>query len=108
MVDKVIEQRVGQCEKVTLLTHSTAANSVLVAATSDYVQLSARVGKIVNLAPCLQIDTTQFWLPVRDLASIEAFYSMLELSGVHSLFGNINDPILQAFCQSGGVNTAIC
>ena len=34
MVDLIIADRVGNCDKVTLVTHSTAANSSLVAATS--------------------------------------------------------------------------
>ena len=86
MVDKVISERAENCEKVTLLTHSTASSSALVAAVSDEVQLSARVGKIVNLAPCMEIDAKDFWLPVRDLASIEAFYTILKNGGVNSLF----------------------
>ena len=77
MVDKIIESRYESCTKVTLVTHSSAANSSLALATNASKNLSEKVSQIVTLAPCLQINFDEFWLPVRDLASIEAFYELI-------------------------------
>ena len=108
MVNVIISDRVTTCEKVTLVTHSTAANSSLAAASYPNLLLSERVGKIVNLGPCMQINLDNFWLPVRDLTSIAAFYSSLKTAGVNSIFSDISDPDLQSYCTSDSFSTAIC
>ena len=69
------------------MTHSTGSNSALVAATRGDAQFANKVGKIINLAPCLIINMEKFWLPVRDLASIRAFYEALEAYNITNLFG---------------------
>lgn len=89
MVDNIIADRnqVDECNKVTIVTHSTGANSALVAASDSSLQLSSKVGKIINLAPCLSINIEKFWLPVRDLESIKAFYDALDQYNITDLFG---------------------
>ena len=111
MVDYVIQKRVGYCDKVSLVTHGSSANSSLIAASTESLGLSARVGKIVNLAPCLNVSLNNFWLPVQDLASIAAFYEALKTAGINQLYGPMGDadPNLQAYCNSGdNIAAAIC
>ena len=87
MVDKIISERYDSCDKVTLVTHSTAANSALVLASNLEKNISERVSKIVTLAPCLSVNITDFWLPLRDLASIAAFYELIDSYGFYDFFG---------------------
>jgi len=47
MIDTII----ANCNKVTLVTHSSGANSSLVMATDP--AMADKVGRIVNMAPCL-------------------------------------------------------
>ena len=110
MVDTIIASRnqENECNKVTIMTHSTGANATLVAATKGDPQFANKVGKIINLAPCLAINIEKFWLPVRDLASIRAFYEALETFDITNLFGPNSENDISAFCESGGVNTLIC
>ena len=110
MVDNIIANRNGenQCQKVTLVTHSTGANHSLVAATKGDAQFANKVGKIINLAPCLAINIEKFWLPVRDLASIKAFYDALEAYNITDLFGPTSEDDIAEFCNAGGVNGLIC
>ena len=77
MVDEIVEQRAGDCKKVTLVTHSTAANASLVGLSDPESVLSQKVGSVVNLAPCLGINVNNFWMTERDLPSIEALYGAL-------------------------------
>ena len=70
--------------------------------------MSSKVGKIVNLAPCLAINIEDFWLPVRDLASIRAFYEALDSFNITDLFGPTSEGDIADFCNSGGVNGLIC
>ena len=77
MVNGIIAMRNSPddgCSKVTIVTHSTGANAVLAAASEPSNKLDSKVGMILTIAPCLNIRLEDFWLPVRDLASIEAFY----------------------------------
>ena len=110
MVDTIIGSRnkEGECQKVTIVTHSTGANQSLVAATDSDLQLSRKVAKIVNLGPCLAINIEKFWLPVRDLASIRAFYDAHGSFGITNLFGYDTEENISGFCNSGGVNGLIC
>ena len=68
ILDMIIEERIDrECSKVTLVTHGTAANEALVAASIDSNSWSSKVSKIVNLAPCLNTELENFWLPVKDV-----------------------------------------
>ena len=90
MVDRIILERNKPdegCSKVTLVTHGTGANSALVAAQDAAYSLQTKVGQIMSIAPCLNISLDEFWLPVRDLASIQAFYSALAQYNITNLFG---------------------
>ena len=60
------------------------------------------------MAPCLAINIEKFWLPVRDLASIRAFYEALETYEITDLFGPDSTDDVSGFCASGGVNALIC
>lgn len=51
-VDSIIAARPGACNKVTIVAHSTAVNSSLVAA-SRIPKLADKVGMITGLGPCL-------------------------------------------------------
>ena len=91
MVDHILAQRAGSlCEKVTLVAHSTATNSALVAASDPTLNLQGRVGHILSIAPCLIINSNTFWLPVRDPPSIAAFYGSLSDFGITNLFGPLS------------------
>ena len=109
MLAKIIEERIDRaCSKVTLVTHGTGANSSLAAASLNPDVWSSKVSKIINLAPCLQVDVGNFWLPVRDLQSIDAFYSILNLSGVRDFFGPGMVEDVAPFCAAGPQQQAIC
>ena len=54
------------------------------------------------------VNLDQFWLPVRDLASIEAFYASLAQFNITSLFTAGTDENLTAYCAAGQVNGLIC
>lgn len=110
LVNEIIRLRPQTCEKVQIITHSSGSNSALVAAGDPNLNLSARVGNIVTIAPCLIQELDKFWLLAKDLPTIYAFYAQLANSGIYNLFGNVTDPSVEAFCNSGptSVNTAIC
>lgn len=110
MVDSVIASRNQQdeCNKLTIITHSTGANQSLVAATQGDAQFADKVGKIINLAPCLAINVEKFWLPVRDLQSIKAFYAALAAFNITDLFGPNSEADVASFCESGGINGLLC
>ena len=76
MIDAVIKQRngVGDCNKVTLVTHSSGANSALVLASTLNDQTSRKVNRIVTLAPCLRVNLDNFFSPLREVSPIESFY----------------------------------
>ena len=68
MLDKIIEERIDRsCNKVTLVTHSTGANSSLSSASLNPDLWSSKVSKLINLAPCLKMDLNNFWLPLQDM-----------------------------------------
>lgn len=90
------------------MTHSSAANSSLVLAVNESKQLSQKVAQIVTLAPCLRINIDNFWLPAKDLASIAAFYSMLDLFNIHSMFGTDMENQISAMCADPGPAGMIC
>ena len=112
MIDSIIARRnmpedLG-CSKVTVVTHSTAANQILVAAQDPEAALDTKVGSIVTIAPCLNININEFWLPLRDLASIQAFYASMSQFGITNLFGPDSLDNIAPFCNGGGVYTMIC
>ena len=53
---------------------SGGIDSALVAASDATLNLSARVGNIVTIAPCLVQELDTFWLLAKDLPTIYAFY----------------------------------
>ena len=109
MITTIIEERFDRdCSKVAVLTHSTAANSALTAASMDTEFWSQRVSAIISLAPCFMVDLQQYWLPVRDLASVDAFYVTILSSGVYSLFGEEMESDLTSYCSQGPQQQAIC
>lgn len=110
MVNEIVASRKGNgdCNKVTIVSHGTGGNSALVAASSSTLNFASKVGKIITIGPCLQVNIDEFWLPVRDLRSIEAFYASLAAFNIYSLFGSGVDANLTAYCNSGSVNTLIC
>ena len=108
MVDAIVAHRVGTCEKVQIITHGTGGSAALVAASDPDLILADKVGQIVTVAPCMVVNIDEFWLPVRDLASIDAFYASLAEFNINSLFSAGMDPNLESYCSSGGVNSAIC
>ena len=100
MISTIIEERFDrECSKVAVLTHSTAANSALAAASLDAEFWSQRVSAIISLAPCFMIDLQSYWLPVRDLTSVDAFYVTMLTSGVYSLFGKEMESDLADYCS---------
>ncbi len=75
MIDTIIANRnLGtNCNKVTLVTHSSGANSSLVMAATNPA-MADKVGRIVNMAPCLSINFNQFWMDQRDISSVNMLY----------------------------------
>jgi len=70
--------------------------------------LTARkVNRIVSLAPCLRVDLDNFYCPLRELNSIEAFYNFLTAGGLTNLFA-VTQADLNAFCSIGGTNQSVC
>ena len=58
MIDTIISSRnkpTDGCSKVTVVTHGTGANQVLVAASDPGNSLATKVEKIITIAPCLNI-----------------------------------------------------
>lgn len=110
LVDTVIASRnlADSCNKVTLITHSSGANQALVAAADSSKKFSDKVAQIINLAPCLQVNIDNFWLPVKDEASIKAFYSALENFGITNMFGPDGLEQIQPFCNTPGVYMLMC
>lgn len=110
-VDTIIAARPGTCEKVQIITHSTGANAALVAASDPVINWAEKVASIVTVGPCLFQDLNNFWLPVKDIPSVIAFYFLLKSSGITNLYGLGTDPNLENFCNpliSGDTAAAIC
>lgn len=113
MVDTIISSRnrpTEGCSKVTVVTHSTGANQVLVAASDPGNSLATKVEKIVTIAPCLNIHIEDFWLNVKDLASIAAFYMLLDQFNIDNLFGPTVLTDIEPFCNPPdmGITKAVC
>lgn len=107
MIDAIIAHRWDYCNKVTLVTHSTGANAALVLAASDPL-FSERVERIVTLAPCLLTNLDKFWLPLKDIESVEIFYSYMGMYGVTSLFGPHHNEEVSEFCVANDMTESIC
>ena len=112
MIDSIIALRntpedLG-CSKVTVVTHSSGANQILVAAQDPTTALDTKVSKIVTIAPCLNININEFWLPLRDIASVQAFYAAMAQFGITNLFGPDTEAMIEPFCNAGGVYSQIC
>ena len=104
-VDAIVAARPGACSKVTVVPHSTAVNSVLVAAAS-MPNLREKVGSIVAVAPCLQVSLSDFWLDTQDITSTNTLYDLL--SALPSLFGPNYYENIEPFCTESPINTMIC
>jgi hypothetical protein len=72
-IDAIIAARPSACNKVTLVPHSTAVNAVLVAAAGTPL-LSEKVDLIAAVAPCLEVNTDNFWYPAGDIISADMLY----------------------------------
>ena len=107
MIDKIIDTRKDACSKVTIVTHSSGSNSALVLAAADPA-LQDKVDRIVSLAPCLEAEIDNFWLPLKDLSSIAMFYDLLASNGVYSLFGPNHLSNIAPFCAIDDVTNMIC
>ena len=107
MIDEILSQRVDACKKVTLVTHSSGSNAALVLASRDEF-FAQKVDRIVALAPCLRLNLDDFWLPLKDRASVQAFYDLLRTSGVTSLFGADHAQQISAFCSLDAMTANIC
>lgn len=96
-IDAVIANRTGDCNKVQLLTHSSGANSALVAAINA-ASFSEKVSGITSLAPCLCLDLLEFWNPYEDPASINALFQFLLDNNISGLFTSWHDEYLEEVC----------
>ena len=70
-VDKIIDVRLNTgagCDKVTLVPHGSAVNAALVAALR-VPEIAGKVERITALAPCLQINTKEFFNNEVDIES---------------------------------------
>ena len=84
-VDKIIEERQDvSCSKVTLVAHSGAANEATYMAIDP--AMAAKVGKLVTLAPCINMFTSSFAINEGDLPAYYAVYEVLNMFGVNSFF----------------------
>lgn len=54
------------------------------------------------------MEINAFWLPVKDIASIQAFYAAMSQFGITNLFGRDSLLEIEPFCNAGGVYTQIC
>ena len=91
MIDAIIAARSSYaCDKVSILAHSSGANQALVAALRA-PQFASKVDRITSVAPCLQIEQDNFFLPLKDEISVQMFYSLFEEAGVTNLFGADHD-----------------
>lgn len=82
MVDTIQAMRPNSCSRVALVGHSSGANATLVSALEP--GMSDKVSRIINTAPCLQIDYENFWMDQRDIESVSMLYSYFELNGIFS------------------------
>lgn len=101
LVDTVIANRFGptNCNKVTLVTHSSGLSASLVGAIK-VPGFSEKVGQINGLAPCIALNLEKFVLPqARDLTSIQAFYNILDMAGMTHLFGPSYAEDVQKLCN---------
>lgn len=105
MIDTIIQTRsYDECGKVTLVAHSGAANSAMVMATE--LGIDDKVGRVVTLAPCLQINPTNWFFPNNDITSIELIYDFFEKANINSLFTPAHDLETAEFCE--GQYAALC
>lgn len=105
--DAIIAARPGNCNKVTVVPHSSAVNSAIIAA-AQVPGLSTKVGSVVGLAPCLQLNLDNLFVPLRDLASIEAVYSFLASVKITNLFGPNHLDAIAPLCNSPGLGENLC
>jgi len=90
LVDAVIANRFGatNCNKVTLIAHSSGLSAAMVAAIKGGDAFADKVGQINGLAPCIKLNLDKFVITdARDLTSVKAFYDILNMAGLSRLFG---------------------
>ena len=97
MVDTVRANRPMSCSRVALVGHSSGANATLVSALDP--TMSDKVSRIVNLAPCLQINYDNFWMDQRDIASVSMLYNYFQLNGICS-FDDTQISTVEDFCMN--------
>ena len=86
-IDTIMAARAGQpCSKVTLLTHSTGANTALYSTCENPI-MQEKVSRIVNLAPCFFLNTSYLELRLEDPPSYSFFTDLFESYGIKTLFG---------------------
>ena len=108
MVDTIRDNRLGSCSRVAVVGHSSGANATLVAALNP--ALSDKVSRIVNMAPCLNVNFDEFWMDQRDIASVSMLYSYFTLNGICS-FDTASIDTMEAFCanlNNIGLVTYVC
>ena len=105
-VDKIIEVRGADlCDKVTMVPHGTGFSEDLVAA-ARVAGIANKVGQITSLAPCLDINTSEFAVGTGEMPTMEAVYGRLSTLPIYP--AGISDPVLEAFCDFDAANTFIC
>ena len=76
MIDTIIEARsTYACDKVSVMAHGSGANQALIAALRS-PRFADKVDRITTVAPCLQIEQNNFFLPLKDEISVQMFYSL--------------------------------
>lgn len=108
MVDTVLAERPRSCSRVAVVGHSSAANATLVTALGE--GMSDKVSRIVNLAPCINVNIDNFWIDLRDIASVSMLYNYFELNGLCS-FDKTSISTMEEFCmnpQNMGLVTYCC
>ena len=98
-IDAVIYERGSlKCDKVTLVPHGTAFSEDLIAA-ARVATVSDKISRIVNLAPCLDINTSTFVIQEGELPSYEMLYKIfMELP---SLPQDLSSPAMVEWCGTG-------
>lgn len=105
MVDKVIAERpVDSCAKVTLVAHSGAANAAMVMASE--LSMDNKVERIVTLAPCLQINSMDWFFPNNDMTSLEMVFGFFEQANINCLFTPSHTTETADFCA--GTYAQLC
>jgi len=104
-VNTIVTARPGACNKVTLVPHSTAVNSALVAA-ARIPFLSDTVGTIAAVAPCLKVNINEYWLNEQDMETTDMLYSIISV--LPSMFGPNHEEVIRPFCESSPINGMIC